>query len=288
MNYTLHYEKLITRGQTRILENTEYSEKHHIVPKCMGGTNHKNNLVALLPEEHLIAHLLLTRIHPNEPKLLFAADMMTNRKTGNNKNYGWVKRKLAIVRREMMLKQWEENQELREQTIKHLTSIEMRKIQREAAIANWKDPDIRERITRGASVRHTKQWTDPSFREKTIKAMSVAAKNNWNDPDYTIKALCRLEHARQSIDVEKISAMASIQVLEDWKNPEYRKKQARARGIPVYKVTSPTGDETIVENGICAFATSFGLGNGTFQKIAKGWVPTSRSPAFGWKAEIVS
>lgn len=36
-----------------------YYEKHHILPKCMGGLNNKSNLILLTAMEHLRAHLLL-------------------------------------------------------------------------------------------------------------------------------------------------------------------------------------------------------------------------------------
>ena len=36
-----------------------YYERHHIIPKSLGGTNDKTNLVLLSAREHYIAHLLL-------------------------------------------------------------------------------------------------------------------------------------------------------------------------------------------------------------------------------------
>ena len=59
MNYEAHYNKLIARGQNRELE--DYKEKHHIVPRCMGGSNKKENLVYLTAEEHYVAHQLLVK-----------------------------------------------------------------------------------------------------------------------------------------------------------------------------------------------------------------------------------
>lgn len=35
-----------------------YSEKHHVVPRCLGGGNSKDNLVVLTAEEHFLAHQL--------------------------------------------------------------------------------------------------------------------------------------------------------------------------------------------------------------------------------------
>ena len=40
-------------------------EKHHIVPRSMGGSNKKENLVALSPRVHFIAHWLLWKAYKN-------------------------------------------------------------------------------------------------------------------------------------------------------------------------------------------------------------------------------
>lgn len=91
MNYEKIYLDLVTRAKDRVLES--YAEKHHIKPRCMGGGDEIENLVALTPEEHYVAHMLLVKIYPGNKKLIFAANMMANR---NNKAYGWIKRKFAI------------------------------------------------------------------------------------------------------------------------------------------------------------------------------------------------
>lgn len=70
-------------------------EIHHIIPKCLGGTNTKDNLVKLTPEEHFVAHQLLVKIYPTNRKLVLAlsAMRMSNRTySRNNKMYGWIKR----------------------------------------------------------------------------------------------------------------------------------------------------------------------------------------------------
>ena len=95
MNYNKIYDTLILRGIERCLFPEEYFEKHHIIPKCLGGLNSKNNIVKLTPEEHYLAHLLLVKIYPNNDKLIFAAHRMTSGKSRNNKLYGWVRRKSA-------------------------------------------------------------------------------------------------------------------------------------------------------------------------------------------------
>lgn len=91
MDYNAIYNRLIARAKERCGVKG-YSELHHIVPRCMKGANSTDNLVELTPEEHVIAHLLLTRIYPHNSKLIYAANMMANR---NNKYYGWLRRKHA-------------------------------------------------------------------------------------------------------------------------------------------------------------------------------------------------
>ena len=76
MNYQLHYESLIAKAQSRT-EVHEYVERHHIVPRCLGGSNAKSNIVELTGREHFVAHMLLARIHGKG--LWQAAAMMKNK-----------------------------------------------------------------------------------------------------------------------------------------------------------------------------------------------------------------
>lgn len=96
MNYIAHYEALMARGKCRHLVG--YVEVHHMVPRCLGGTDDKSNLVSLTPEEHYVAHQLLVKMHPGNTKLLWAAFAMSggNRyQVRNNRFYGWLRRKFA-------------------------------------------------------------------------------------------------------------------------------------------------------------------------------------------------
>lgn len=61
---------LKSRGRRGCGDN--YHEKHHIVPKCMGGTNDEDNLIDLYAREHFIAHKLLAKENPDNDKLVYA------------------------------------------------------------------------------------------------------------------------------------------------------------------------------------------------------------------------
>lgn len=64
MNYQKIYNDLISKRQSDPACEYGYSEHHHIIPKCMGGTDDKSNIVSLTPREHFIAHWLLCLIYP--------------------------------------------------------------------------------------------------------------------------------------------------------------------------------------------------------------------------------
>jgi len=96
MDYKKIHDSLIERARDRVIEG--YTEKHHIVPRCMGGSNEANNLIRLTPEEHFLVHQLLVKIYPKNHKLAFAVDMMCagNITHGgcrtNNKRFGWLRK----------------------------------------------------------------------------------------------------------------------------------------------------------------------------------------------------
>ena len=63
MDYERIYAQLIDRARTRTLLG--YKERHHVIPRCIGGSNDALNLVDLTAREHFIAHKLLCEIYPN-------------------------------------------------------------------------------------------------------------------------------------------------------------------------------------------------------------------------------
>jgi hypothetical protein len=77
--YTRWYYNIIQQAQTRTISS--YTEKHHIIPRSLGGSNSKDNLVALTAREHFICHLLLTRMTQgqNKNKMISAVFYLTGK-----------------------------------------------------------------------------------------------------------------------------------------------------------------------------------------------------------------
>jgi hypothetical protein len=76
--YTSWYFAIINKAKERITEG--YTEKHHVIPKTLGGKNDKSNIVKLTAREHFICHLLLTKmlVDDNRHKMVYALHMLSN------------------------------------------------------------------------------------------------------------------------------------------------------------------------------------------------------------------
>lgn len=95
MNYTDIYNKLISRAMNRPIGG--YIENHHILPKCMGGSNDASNIVALTAREHFVAHQLLVKMYPHNRGLIAAVNFLRtpknaqNKERINNRMYEWLR-----------------------------------------------------------------------------------------------------------------------------------------------------------------------------------------------------
>ena len=76
--YTRWYFNIIAAANSRNISQYTYTEIHHIIPKSLGGTNLKNNLVNLTAKEHFVCHRLLTRMTAGaaKRKMVYAQNMM--------------------------------------------------------------------------------------------------------------------------------------------------------------------------------------------------------------------
>lgn len=99
MNHLKIYNKIIENAKVdnRIKHNGIYYESHHINPKCLGGTNDKENLVLLTAKEHFICHKLLTYIHKNY-KIVYAFKGMFNHSRNNKRYYNLSSRDYSYLK----------------------------------------------------------------------------------------------------------------------------------------------------------------------------------------------
>lgn len=72
MDYNRIYHDFIVSRQDKVVSG----ERHHIVPRALGGGDEDTNLIVLTPGDHLFAHMLLAKIHGGS--MLHAVALMLN------------------------------------------------------------------------------------------------------------------------------------------------------------------------------------------------------------------
>lgn len=102
MNYDRIYSEFIADRLTKQPVKPDYFEKHHILPKSLGGGNEKSNIIRLTPEDHLFAHLLLAKLHSGgmwnavyAMVHLLSEGTKSGRLFGNRPMFGYMRRHVA-------------------------------------------------------------------------------------------------------------------------------------------------------------------------------------------------
>lgn len=97
--YYKQYNKLIDKCiqmESEGYPDDVYTEVHHILPKCMGGTNKKDNLVRIPVRYHIFAHIFLMKAFPNNNKLAYAVHILIKGVSRNMKGKELVTSSLSI------------------------------------------------------------------------------------------------------------------------------------------------------------------------------------------------
>jgi len=194
MNYSALYTRLI---ESRQRLNRQYStycgyERHHILPKSLGGSNKKENLVVLTPREHCLAHMILAKMYEGEQKakMCFALISLAklrnkNRQFITSREYDRLRRAHYAALQDPDYKAWRSaitkaqwtperraavSAKTKEQWIngpkrESFSSDAYRKKKSEQMKERWQNPAyIKEQ-----SDRTTEQWKDPSRRLNRAK-----------------------------------------------------------------------------------------------------------------------
>jgi|688.fasta_scaffold626194_2 hypothetical protein len=98
MNYKQIHDSIIDRAKTRVLPKEVYTERHHIIPRCMGGSDDKSNLVDLTAKEHFVVHKLLAYIHGGKLWYAFKCMMTLTHKENHERTYKFTSREYEEAR----------------------------------------------------------------------------------------------------------------------------------------------------------------------------------------------
>ena len=91
MDYLKLYNNIINKRRLQPLLKHQYGERHHIIPKSLGGNDLKENIIKLTGREHFLCHYLLTKIYKDDnysyKKVLAAFTFFQANPTKHNTRY---------------------------------------------------------------------------------------------------------------------------------------------------------------------------------------------------------
>lgn len=194
MNYKRIYESIIENRKNHSIFG--YVEEHHIIPRCLGGTDDKDNLVKLTAKEHFICHLLLTKMYPkgtNEYyKMCHAFLMMLVNSKNHNGNRHISSRKYEVLKtafaKQMSnLQSGKSNSQYGTMWIHNITLKECKKVSKDSIleegwvkgrILNWMNPS-RRRIKKVKIERPQYVWCHNKITQKNKKLLITEINNDW-------------------------------------------------------------------------------------------------------------
>lgn len=168
-------------------------ERHHIVPRALGGSNAKDNIVPLTPREHFVAHLLLAKIHGG--KMWFAVVRMKGRGE-SSRSYEIARRKISDSLRKSNPMHDSEVVSLRRGELHHMKTLAHRKRAREQQLNNNSmGSDAARKKSSESHKGKSSSRKDAKLTEDQIKRHSAFMKGRQHTKDrtWTIDSSSRLK-----------------------------------------------------------------------------------------------
>lgn len=280
--YLKTYEALVIKALKRGLSRKKldyYTEKHHILPKCMNGKDSKDNYVLLTFREHIIAHMLLSRMYPNNNELSHVVYFMLSSSKNNNIYNNTRRTKFKISNTK-------ELEEIRIKSVEYLREINTGKFVSEETklrISKGKSglklsEDAKRSMALGRvgmvfTEERKKKISDAlkgqkiSDKSLKLRKLNIIRRKKVQAPDNTVYN--SIKECSDSLNIEQ-------EQLEDW-IINYPEKGYKSIGSSKIKVIDPNG---VVHNSISECARVYKKD----PKSIKGYI--ENYPEFGFKYYI--
>ncbi len=176
MNYERIYKQLIESRKllNRKKDKSNYYEKHHILPRSLGGSNSEENLVLLTLKEHFVAHLLLIKITKgNDKRKMYAAlSMFSKHKLPNRifsaRQYAQIKE--AVIKANLgRIVSKETREKLRQHNLGKIVSKETKKKQSEQIKKAYSEGRVKNK--KGVAI-HSQEFKDKISQRHLGKVIS--------------------------------------------------------------------------------------------------------------------
>jgi hypothetical protein len=279
-----------------------YYEKHHIIPRSVGGSNDQYNIAKLTAREHFICHALLTKFTSGQlkHKMIYAFNMMG---ASNNNQERYMNSRIFESNKKKAAK---------------LTSERNKELYKGEGNPNF---------GKSSSKRVQKFWdsVDEQWRMERNKNVSegtkLAIKNMSNEKKEEIRQKREYEYANRDPELKAKQHKASGETLKNklrdditFRENYFRKKRESHKRCMYkklintetsYVMTTPTGEKFWIDNKrtFDVFLKMKNLAHSTVMKAIKNMnygeittIPhqprsttkTSRSRLSGWSIEVIN
>lgn len=223
------YVSITEKAKNRVLADDVYKENHHIVPKSLGGSNNKVNIVALTGREHLIVHKLLIRFLLGEDRKKMLGGlwaMVSMKQVYSNKRIKVSSREFEQIRKAFFLSR---------RGLHH--SLETKEKLRQAFLGKKVDKEVIER--------RSKTLKDNIASGKTV---IVGSKEGAKKRKETIKNWSE-ERKQEYKNAVKVGSAKSIEIRKNWSEDKKQEFANKMRAANSGKKRSEKQKENI-RNGI--------------------------------------
>lgn len=172
--YYYIYKRLIEKRLIEKIQPEVYGEIHHILPKCLGGNDIKDNLVKLTAKEHYVVHHLLCKfiIGFDKNRMILAFACMSNlimeyttSRYINSKTYETLKSELSLARSTLLKESW--NNGSRNEQLKYMKEN-----------SPFNNPVIHKKTIDNRTKNGTNIWSTNNPMKDPIKAKEIASKRS--------------------------------------------------------------------------------------------------------------
>lgn len=251
--YTKWYYNIVKNAKSRVILDG-YTEKHHIVPRCMGGKD-GDNIVTLTAKEHFICHRLLIKMVTGQTKCrLSYALLWFTRKNPNHKRPTITSRQYETIRKEVA---------------KASSILHKGKIVSEETIKKQK---------------MTKAQNKYKHSEESKRLISMKSKLMWENNKEMMCAVHSTPEIREKISKGNKGKKRTKEVCADISKRTAGNKNPMSRLI---KVTSPDGHEFVCHGNFKQFCVKQDLPFSTMCHILYKTREFSTGKTVGWGVEYI-
>lgn len=266
--YSRWYEQIVTRAKTRILSNDTYSERHHVIPKSVGGNNSKDNIVVLTAREHFVCHWLLIKFTTGRFRLKMAAALSMMHRTKNDHmnryksvNFSRIYESIKILHSEFA----SDRNSGRKYSAE--AKARMSEAQKKSYRENWTPEMKAKRNAAVAEANRNRVYTDEmrANRSKGLKGIK-------RSPEY-----CEMLSKRsKGKKLPPLSAEAKKKISE-------KTKGANNPRAKTWEIISPEGKLYITTGNLKELCSTLPISMDSIKTLASG----KKDQIKGWKAKII-